>query len=300
MSEETFRTGFVALVGRPNTGKSTLLNHLVGEKISITSSRAQTTRHRLTGVKSTDEAQLLYVDTPGMHSGGKKAVNRYMNRVARNAVRDVDVVVWVVEALRLTDEDEAVLEALKHAEVPVVLAVNKVDRVRDKPRLLPFMQELTSRREFAAVVPISAESGENVDALEAEIAAHLPEGPPLFPTDQLTDATERFLAAELIREKLTRRLEQELPYVLTVAIDEFREEDERLNISATIWVERESHKGIVIGRGGTVLKEVGQRARKDMERLFDHRVHLELWVKVREGWSDDERALKSLGYRDDD
>ncbi|SFC99821.1 GTP-binding protein Era [Thiohalospira halophila DSM 15071] len=300
MSEESFRTGFVALVGRPNTGKSTLLNHLIGEKISITSSRAQTTRHRLTGVKSTDEAQLLYVDTPGMHSGGKKAVNRYMNRVARNAVRDVDVVVWVVEALRLTEEDEAVLEALKHAEVPVVLAVNKVDRVRDKPRLLPFMQDLTARREFAAVVPISAESGENVDALEAEIAAQLPEGPPLFPTDQLTDATERFLAAELIREKLTRRLEQELPYVLTVAIDEFREEEERLNISATIWVERESHKGIVIGRGGTVLKEVGQRARKDMERLFDDRVHLELWVKVREGWSDDERALKSLGYRDDD
>ncbi|MGM0412435.1 MAG: GTPase Era [Pseudomonadota bacterium] len=300
MSEEAFRTGFVALVGRPNTGKSTLLNHLVGEKISITSSRAQTTRHRLTGVKSVDDAQLLYVDTPGMHSGGKKAVNRYMNRVARNAVRDVDVVVWVVEALRLTDEDEAVLEALKHAEVPVILAVNKVDRVRDKPRLLPFMQDLTARREFAAVVPISAESGENVDALETEIAARLPEGPPLFPTDQLTDATERFLAAELIREKLTRRLEQELPYVLTVAIDEFREEDQRLNISATIWVERESHKGIVIGRGGTVLKEVGQRARKDMERLFDHRVHLELWVKVREGWSDDERALKSLGYRDDD
>ena len=300
MTEETFRTGFVALVGRPNTGKSTLLNHLVGEKISITSSRAQTTRHRLTGVKSIDQAQLLYVDTPGLHSGGKKAVNRYMNRVARNAVRDVDVVVWMVEALRLTDEDEAVLEALKHAEVPVVLAVNKVDRVRDKPRLLPFMQDLTARREFAAVVPISAESGENVDALEAEIAARLPEGPPLFPTDQLTDATERFLAAELIREKLTRRLEQELPYVLTVAIDEFREEAERLNISATIWVERESHKGIVIGRGGTVLKEVGQRARKDMERLFDNRVHLELWVKVREGWSDDERALKSLGYRDDD
>ncbi|MFP4606188.1 GTPase Era [Thiohalospira sp.] len=300
MNEATFRTGFVALVGRPNTGKSTLLNHLVGEKISITSSRAQTTRHRLTGVKSTDEAQLLYVDTPGLHSGGKKAVNRYMNRVARNAVRDVDVVVWVVEALRLTDEDEAVLEALGHAEVPVVLAVNKVDRVRDKPRLLPFMEDLTARREFAAVVPLSAETGENVDALEAEIAARLPEGPPLFPTDQLTDATERFLAAELVREKLTRRLEQELPYVLTVAIDEFREEGERLNISATIWVERESHKGIVIGRGGTVLKEVGQRARKDMERLFDHRVHLELWVKVREGWSDDERALKSLGYRDDD
>jgi len=300
MSEETFRTGFVALVGRPNTGKSTLLNQLIGEKISITSSRAQTTRHRLTGVKSIDDAQLLYVDTPGMHSGGKKAVNRYMNRVARNAVRDVDIVVWVVEALRLTEEDEAVLEALKTADVPVLLAVNKVDRVRDKARLLPFMEELAARREFATVVPLSAESGENVDALEAEIAARLPEGPPLFPTDQLTDATERFLAAELIREKLTRRLEQELPYVLTVAIDEFREEEERLNISATIWVERESHKGIVIGRGGTVLKEVGQRARKDMERLFDHRVHLELWVKVREGWSDDERALKSLGYRDDD
>ena len=300
MSEDDFRTGFVALVGRPNTGKSTLLNQLIGEKISITSSRAQTTRHRLTGVKSTDEAQLLYVDTPGMHSGGKKAVNRYMNRVARNAVRDVDVVVWVVEALRLTEEDEAVLEALKHAEVPVVLAVNKVDRVRDKARLLPFLEELAARREFAAVVPLSAEKGENIAALEAEIAAQLPPGPPLFPTDQLTDATERFLAAELIREKLTRRLEQELPYVLTVAIDEFREEDQRLNISATIWVERESHKGIVIGSGGTVLKEVGQRARKDMARLFDRRVHLDLWVKVREGWSDDERALKSLGYRDDD
>jgi GTP-binding protein Era len=300
MSEETpFRCGFIALVGRPNVGKSTLLNRLVGEKISITSQRAQTTRHRLTGVHNTPVAQLLYVDTPGMHQGQKKAVNRYMNQVARNAIHDVDLVVWLVEAGRFTDEDEAVLRALETARVPVILAVNKVDRIRDKAQLLPFMQEMGGRLEFATVVPLSAESGENVEALEQEMESRLPEGPPLFPEDQLTDATERFLAAEIVREKLTRRLEQELPYALTVAIDEFREEGGQLQIAATIWVERESHKGIVIGRGGAVLKEVGERARRDMERLFDNRVYLRLWAKVKENWSDDERALKSLGYRED-
>ena len=299
MAEPVERCGFVGLVGRPNVGKSTLLNRILGQKLSITSSRPQTTRNRILGIKSEPGYQAVYVDTPGLHLQAKKAVNRFMNREARSALLDVDVVVFVVEALRWTEEDDNVLESLQAAEVPVVLAVNKVDRVRDKSKLLPYLQEVAAKHEFVEVVPLSATKLDNVDTLEELVVARLPESPPLFPEEQLTDRSERFLAAELVREKLIRHLGQEVPYSLAVEIDRFQEQpNERLSIAALIWVERPGQKKIVVGRGGAVLKEIGKQARLDMERLFGQKVFLELWVKVKEGWSDDERALRSLGYSD--
>lgn len=294
------RCGFVALVGRPNVGKSTLLNRLLGQKISITTPKPQTTRHRLLGIKTEPGRQVVYVDTPGLHLQEKRAVNRYMNRAARSAVTDVDVVVFVVEALRWTDEDDHVLEALAAGEAPVVLAVNKVDRVKDKGRLLPFLQEVAQKMGFLEVIPLSASKGEQVDVLEQALLRHLPVSPPLFPEEQVTDRSERFLAAELVREKLMLRLGEELPYALAVEIERFEEKEGIVHIDALIWVEREGQKKIVVGRGGHVLREVGRAARLDMEKLFGNKVFLQLWVKVKEGWSDDERALKSLGYGDDE
>ena len=290
--------GYAALLGRPNVGKSTLLNRLIGQKISITAPKPQTTRHVILGIQTLPEAQIVYVDTPGLHRQGKRAMNRYLNRAAASVLGYVDVVVFLIEALRWTVEDEDVLQRLTEFTGPVVLAVNKVDRIADKQRLLPFLGEIASKRQFVEVVPLAAINGDNVVALEQMITRLLPEQEFLFPEDQITTSSERFLAAELIREKLTRLLREELPYALTVEIERFVEEGRLVRIHALIWVERASQKGIVIGEKGATLREVGRQARQDLERLLDRKVFLETWVKVREGWSDDERALQSLGYGD--
>ena len=297
--EKQFRCGYVALVGRPNVGKSTLMNHLIGQKISITSNKPQTTRHRILGIKTEADFQAVYVDTPGIHLNARKAVNRYMNRAAKSTLHDVDVVIFVIDAERWTDEDESVLQQLKSVGVPVILAVNKIDKIKDKTELLPLLQKLSAKMDFAAVVPVSALKKGNLAEMEKVVAQHLPQAEAFYPEEQITDRSERFLAAEIVREKLMRALGQELPYALTVEIEQFKEEDGMLNIAAVIWIERASQKPIVIGKGGSVLKKVGQLARTDMERLFDNKVFLQLWVKVKEGWSDDERALNSLGYTDE-
>ncbi len=294
------RSGFVAIVGRPNVGKSTLLNAILGQKISITSPRPQTTRQRILGIKTVPGAQAIYVDTPGVHKGAKRAINKYMNRAALSALGDVDLVVFVVEGTRWTDEDALVLERIKESGHPTILVVNKVDKVKDKRDLLPHIKALSEKHDFIEVIPMAAIRGE-VAPLEAAVFRNLPEGPFMFPPDQITDKSERFLAAELIREKLMRHLGKEVPYRIAVEIERFHErEDGLLEIDAVIWVERPGQKAIVIGKGGRQLKVIGTEARQDMERLFGHKVFLQLWVRVREGWSDDLRALRSLGYRDDD
>jgi len=300
MSDHRHRCGYVAIVGRPNVGKSTLLNHLLGQKISITSSKPQTTRHRILGITSHPHAQVIYVDTPGIHDKAKRAMNRYMNRVAVASLQEVDLILFVVEALRWEREDETVLERLREVKAPVIVVVNKVDRVPDKRRLLPFLQEIADKGEFREVVPLSAMRQVDVARLQQLVERQLPEHPPVFPPDQLTDRSERFLAAEIVREKLMRLLGQELPYALTVEIEQFSpREDGVTEIGAVIWVERQSHKGIVIGKGGRLLKKVGEQARSDLEQLLGCHVFLRLWVKVKEGWSDDERLLRSLGYQDE-
>jgi GTP-binding protein Era len=295
-----FRCGYIALVGRPNVGKSTLLNRILGQKISITSRRPQTTRHRVLGIKTLPHAQLIYVDTPGIHDFNGRAMNRYMNRTASSVLADVDVVVFLVEGLRWTADDELVLEKLARTGSPVILAVNKIDALEKREALLPGLQALAEKFRFTEIIPVSARKGDNIAALESCIEALLPEAPPLFPEDQVTDRSVRFLAAELIREKLFRKLGRELPYGLTVQIEEYRSEPGMTHIHALIWVERDSQKNIVIGKGGRVLKEVGREARLDIEEMIGNRVNLKLWVKIKEGWADDERALHSLGYTRDD
>lgn len=296
--ERAYRCGYVAIIGRPNVGKSTLVNRLVGHKLSITSRKAQTTRHRLIGIKSSDRAQVIYVDTPGLHASGGRALNRYMNRAATGALVGVDVILFLLEAGRWSDGDAHVLKRLADADAPIIAVVNKIDRIGDKQKLLPFIDELSKRAEFRDVVPISALRGSNTERLEELLIETLPVQPALYDEDQLTDRSERFLAAELVREKLTDRLGEELPYRLSVDIEAFQDEGGLLKIGAVIWVERSSQKGIVIGRQGRVLKAVGGDARKDMEALFERKVFLELWVKVKEGWSNDEQALARLGYVD--
>lgn len=290
------RCGFVAIVGRPNVGKSTLLNHLVGQKVSITSSKPQTTRHRILGIKTAEGTQTIYVDTPGLQGSRGRAIDRAMSRAALGALQDVDLVVFVVEALRWTRDDARVAERLQNARIPVILAVNKVDRVERKEDLLPYLEELGTRGSFAEVIPVSARAGIQLDVLEREVGRRLPESAPLFSTDQVTDRSERFLAGEIIREKLMRRLGQEVPYRLTVEIERFSEEGATTKIDAVIWVEKPGQKAIVIGAEGKMLKAVGVEARADIERMLEKRVYLGLWVKVREGWSDDDRALHQLGY----
>ncbi|NIR62125.1 MAG: GTPase Era [Gammaproteobacteria bacterium] len=293
------RCGYVAVVGRPNVGKSTLINAILGEKVTIISPRAQTTRHRILGVKTTPLGQAIYVDTPGLHLGGKRAMNRYLNRAASAAVRDVDLVIVVVEALRWTDEDDYVLDVVREADVPALLAVNKVDRVKDKGALLPFLDSTATKYHFEAILPVSAKTGINLVELEHEVLERLPESPYLFPEGQITDRDARFRAAEIIREKLTLRLGQEVPHALTVEIGTLAEREDRvMHIDAVIWVEREGQKRIVIGKGGQVLKEVGTRARREMEAVLGRKIFLQLWVKVKEGWSDDERALRGFGYNE--
>jgi GTP-binding protein Era len=293
------KTGYVALVGRPNAGKSTLLNHLVGQKICITSRRPQTTRHRIHGIKTTEAGQIIFVDTPGIHGEHKRAMNRYLNKTASSALLGVDVVVWVVDQWRWQPENDVVLEQLRNASSPVILAVNKIDQLEDKERLLPFLDEMAKRFDFAAIVPIAALKNTNLERLEEAIFALLPEGEPIYPEDQITDRPQRFFAAEIIREKLIRSLGLEVPHALTVQIEKYEESESLTRIHAVIWVEREGQKAIVIGKDGAVLKKVGQRAREDMEKSLEQKVYLNLWVKVKKGWSDDERALQSLGYYSD-
>ncbi|NJD31867.1 MAG: GTPase Era [Gammaproteobacteria bacterium] len=291
--------GFAALVGRPNVGKSTLLNALLGRKVSIVSPKPQTTRTRIHGVLTRPGMQIVFVDLPGIHAKQPRAINRYMNRTALASLADSDVNLFVIEALRWTDEDERALAELKAAGRPILLLINKVDRAKPKERLLPFIEEIHRKAEFAEVVPLSALKRSNLDRLPAVIAAHLPESPLLFPPDQVTDASDRFMAAEIIREKLTRRLQEEVPYGLVVEVEgigEAEDEPGKLVVQAVIWVERTGQKAIVIGKGGELLKEIGRAARLELREHFGKPVHLELWVKVREGWSDDENALRKFGY----
>lgn len=295
----TFRSGFVAIVGCPNVGKSTLLNQLIGQKVSIMSPKPQTTRHRILGIKTRPDAQIIYVDTPGVHKKAKRALNRYLNKAAFAAMNDVDVIIWMVDPKGLHEDDELVYEQLKALKKPVILAINKIDKVKDKRQLLPLIDQLKDQYDFAAIVPISALKGQQLDTLEEEIIRYLPEGPTFYPEDQVTDKSERFRTAEIIREKLIYLLGDEIPYQLTVTVDHWEEEDDLVKIYATIWVERESQKPIVVGKGGGMLKKVGTMARKELEAMFGKRVFLGLWVKVKEKWSDQEKLLRQLGYVSD-
>ncbi|MDP3539733.1 MAG: GTPase Era [Azonexus sp.] len=289
------RSGYIAIVGRPNVGKSTLLNRLVGEKISIVSRKAQTTRHRITGIVTTDESQFVFVDTPGFQTKHANALNRAMNRGVTQTLSDVDLVLFVIEAGRYDAKDQAVVRLLPK-DRPVILVVNKTDQFKDRNALLPFLAQVAGDHDYTAVVPISASKGRQTADLLSEARKHLPNEGLMFPEDDLTDKSERFLAAEYIREKVFRLLGDELPYATTVEIEKFEVEGNLRRIFAAIVVDREGHKAIVIGKGGELLKRIASEARQDMERLFDGKVYLEVWVKVKSGWNDDERLLKSLGY----
>ncbi|EAQ99367.1 GTPase Era [Congregibacter litoralis] len=297
MSKKT-RCGYVAIVGRPNVGKSTLLNHLLGQKLSITSRKPQTTRHQVLGIKTTDTAQMLFVDTPGIHGGEDRALNRFMNRTAGAAVAAVDIVVMVVDRGEWRDDDERVLRSCLASDAPLLLVVNKVDLEDNPNAILPSLESLAQRADFAALIPLSALRARNLEVLETEIVQRLPEGPFLFEEDEITDRSTRFLVAEIVREKITRQLGDELPYSTTVEIEEYGHENGIVHISAVILVERKGQKAILIGQKGSRLRQIGTDARQDIERLIDSKVMLNLWVKVRSGWADDERALRSLGYDD--
>jgi GTP-binding protein Era len=290
----TFRTGLVAIVGRPNVGKSTLLNRIVGQKVSITSRKAQTTRHRVMGIHTTAEAQFVFVDTPGFQTRHSSTLNRAMNKRVRETLADTDVVLMLVEAGRLTREDRQVMELLPK-DRPLILVVNKIDYAKDRAALMAYLQEVAAVRDFTEIVPVSAKQGSNLDELLKTVQAHLPENPPLFDADDITDQTERQLAAELIREKVFRLCGEEIPYAVAVTIDKFEQEGNLRRIFATILVDRASHKAIVIGKGGEKLKTISTQARLDMERSFDSKVYLEVWVKVKGGWADDVRMLRELG-----
>ncbi len=295
MTDAGFRSGFAALVGRPNVGKSTLLNALVGQKLSIVTPRPQTTRHRIVGITHLADAQIAFVDTPGLHQHGQRALNRAMNRTAATSLSDADVLVLVVEALKWTSEDDLVLERVMKSGLPAVAAINKVDRVRPRERLLPYLAELGQRHGFAALIPLSALKGDNVAALRATIAAQLPAAPPMYAEGDLTDRSLEFRIAEMIREKLTLELNQEVPYGIAVEIEQLAEQDGQLNVDAAIWVDREGQKPIVIGAKGERLKRVGRSARLALNQTLGRRLHLNLWVKIRENWADNARALRQLG-----
>lgn len=293
------KCGFVAIVGRPNVGKSTLMNHLLGQKISITSRKPQTTRHQILGIWTEEKTQMVFVDTPGMHRGQDKAINRVMNKAADTALSDIDAVLMVVDRTVWTEEDQWVLDKLQRIKAPVFLIINKVDQLDNKQSLLPHIDELSKKFSFTSVVPVSALHGHNLDSLTDELVEKMPAGLFHFPEDQVTDRSQRFMAAEIIREKIMRQLGEELPYSTAVEIEQFAFEDRILHIHGLILVERNGQKRIVIGEKGARIKKVGQEARQDMEQLFEAKVMLNLWVKVKGGWADDERALKSLGYFDD-
>ena len=292
--------GFIAIVGRPNVGKSTLLNKILGQKISITSRKAQTTRHRIVGIHTEGPYQAVYVDTPGLHIEEKRAINRLMNRAASSAIGDVDLIIFVVDGTHWNEDDEMVLNKLRQAKAPVVLAINKIDNVKNKDELLPFITELSGKFDFTDIVPISAQRGNNVHKLQEIVRRSLKPGIHHFPEDYVTDRSQRFMASEIIREKLMRFMGEELPYSVTVEIEQFKLNERGVyEINGLILVERDGQKKMVIGQGGHKIKVIGTEARQDMERLFDNKVHLELWVKVKSGWADDERALRSLGYMED-
>lgn len=290
------RSGHIALVGRPNVGKSTLLNALLGQKISIVTHKAQTTRQRVLGIKQVDDAQLIFVDTPGIHKNNRNALNRHMNRAATAILPDVDIVLWLIDSNKWTSEDDVVLEHLRSLKAPIGLLINKVDQLKDKDQLLPLLERRAGKLKFAFIMPISATKGSNLDVLEEEVVKLLPTAEAMYPDDQITDISSKFLAAELIREKLLNTLQQEIPYGIAVEIERFEYNEEGgLEINGLIWVNRASHKGIVIGKHGAGLKAAGRAARLDMNEQFDCRVHLELWVKVKTDWADDERSIRSLG-----
>lgn len=292
--------GFIAIVGRPNVGKSTLLNKILGQKISITSRKAQTTRHRIVGIHTDGIYQAVYVDTPGLHIEEKRAINRLMNRAASSAIGDVDLIIFMVDGTHWNDDDEMVLNKLRQAKAPVILAINKIDNVKDKQEMLPFINELSQKFPFKDIVPISAQRGNNVHILQKLVRESLTKGVHHFPEDYVTDRSQRFMASEIIREKLMRFMGEELPYSVTVEIEQFKTDEKGIyHINGLILVERDGQKKIVIGNKGQKIKQIGTEARLDMERLFDNKVHLELWVKVKSGWADDERALRSLGYMEE-
>ncbi|MDD1782919.1 GTPase Era [Enterovibrio sp. ZSDZ35] len=300
-TQQTHHCGFIAIVGRPNVGKSTLLNRLVGQKLSITSRKPQTTRHRIMGVDTRDGFQAVYVDTPGLHIEEKRTINRLMNRAASSSLTDVELVLFLVDGTVWTADDEMVLNKLKKSGLPVVLLINKVDNVKEKSELFPHLQVLSEKMDFVDVVPVSAKSGKNIDVVEKLVREHLPEGQWYFPEEYVTDRSQRFMASEIIREKLMRFTGDELPYSVTVEIERFdyNPETDGFEINGLILVERSGQKKMVIGKGGEKIKTIGREARLDMQDLFDRKVYLELWVKVKSGWADDERALRSLGYIDD-
>lgn len=297
MTEGT-RSGYVAIVGRPNVGKSTLLNHLLGQKLSITSRKPQTTRHQILGVKTVDKTQILFVDTPGIHGTEERALNKLMNRAATSALIGVDVVVMVVDRGEWRDDDERVLRSAMGSGAPVLLAVNKLDLEANPNAILPVIESLSEKADFTAIVPLSALREQNLQTLETEIIGHLPSGPWMFAEDEITDRSVRFLVAEIVREKITRQLGDELPYSTTVEIEAFSDEEKIVHISALILVERKGQKAILIGEKGARMRQIGSESREDIERLLEKKVMLNLWVKVRSGWADDERALRSLGYDD--
>ncbi len=287
--------GTVAIIGKPNVGKSTLMNYILGQKISITSNKPQTTRHRILGIKTTDAMQVAFIDTPGLHQNQKHEMNRVMNRAARATLEEVDVILFLVEAMRWDQEDAAVLRQLKSLSLPVILVINKIDDVKHKEALLPFIENLSKQMAFKKIIPISAKTGLQVDELEKTIETFLPHEGELFPAEQITDRSDRFIAAEFVREKLMRALGEEIPYELTVTVEAMEEEADIVKISVIIWVARESQKSIVIGKGGEVLKNVGIQARRELEQHFEKKVLLKSWVKVKDNWSDDARALQDLG-----
>ena len=293
-----YRCGYVALVGRPNVGKSTLMNRILGQKLSIVTAKPQTTRQRIAGIKTTQQGQVIYLDTPGIHLAAQSALNRYMNRIAQASFHEVDLILFLIEAGRWTKQDEHVARSLKSVSAPVLLVVNKIDLIPEKSRLLQFLEKEVKTDRFSEVFLIAAKSGNGVGVLEDKVMQSLPFSRPFYDEDQFTDRSERFLAAELIREQLMLRLHQELPYSLTVEIEEFKREDRLLRIGAIVWVERKGQKQIVIGKGGDVLKFVGTQARHALQELFDEKIFLRLWVKVSHDWSDNERALRQFGYSD--
>jgi|TARA_B110000977_G_scaffold47157_1_gene64074 GTP-binding protein Era len=297
-TEQTY-CGYVAIVGRPNVGKSTLLNHILGQKLCITSRKPQTTRHTLLGIKTKDNIQVIFVDTPGIHTNQERAINRVMNRSAASVIADVDLVIFVVDRFEWSEADEYVAKYLSNNQVPVIVAVNKVDMIEDKDALLPHLKFLASKVNAAEFIPLSALRKTNLDELEAKIQTYIPQKMHLYPEDQITDRSERFLAAEIVREKITRQLGAEVPYQVTVEIEQFRVEGKMTYIDALILVERDGQKKIIIGTKGERIKKIGEQARADIESLLDSKVMLRTWVKIRSGWSDDERALRSLGYMDE-
>lgn len=299
MTSEQKYCGYVAIVGRPNVGKSTLLNHLLGQKLCITSRKPQTTRHTLLGIKTEGEFQMIFVDTPGIHTNQERAINRVMNRSAASVIADVDVVIFVVDRFEWSEADEYVAKYLSNNDVPLIVAVNKVDMIDDKEALLPHLKFLSSKVDAKEYIPLSALRRTNLDELEIKIKGYIPQKMHLYPEDQITDRSEKFLAAEIVREKITRQLGAEVPYQVTVEIEEFRAEKKITHISALILVERDGQKKIIIGTNGERLKKIGEQARADIESLLGCKVMLRTWVKVRSGWSDDERALRSLGYMDE-